>query len=183
MRRATILPLLLLCACASQNTAVPVGPERTTTVTIETVNSSRELRLTPTRPVAHSAVALVPVDRAWQALPAVYAALGLSGAGIIDEEQRRFGAGPLTLPRRVNGDRVSKFLDCGATVSMPNADAYAVTVQVVTQLVGEGEAGTRVQTVMEAAARPRDTAGNTVGCTSTGQLEQVIAERLQAARQ
>lgn len=183
MRRATILPLLLLGACASQTTTVPVGPERTTTVTIEMDNSTRELRLTPTRPATHSAIAVVPLERAWQALPEVYAALGLSGAGVISQEQRRFGAGPLTLPRRVNGERVSKFLDCGATVSIPNADAYAVTVQVVTQLAGEGEAGTRVQTVMEAAARPRDTAGNTVDCTSTGALERLIAERLQAAGQ
>ncbi|HEY7767312.1 hypothetical protein [Longimicrobium sp.] len=181
MARSAILPLVLLCACAPQATSVPVGPERMSTVIIETPEGSAEVRMVAARPHAHSSVVLVPVDQAWAALPGVYEGLGLSGAGIVDPGQRRFGMGPATMPRRVNGERLARFLDCGHTVSMPNADAYAVTVTMITQLNAEAPAATRVQTVLEATARPRDTAGNEVTCTSTGHLERLIASRLHPA--
>ncbi|HZG44566.1 MAG TPA: hypothetical protein VEY93_16560 [Longimicrobium sp.] len=180
MARSAILPLVLLCACAPRASSVPVGPERMSTVIIETPGGSHEVRMVAARPHTHSSVALVPVEQAWAALPGVYEGLGLAGAGVIDEGQRRFGAGPATLPRRLNGELLSRFLDCGSTVSMPNADGYAVTLTIVTQLSAEGP-GTRVQTVLEATARPRETAGNLVTCTSRGRLERLISSRLQPA--
>jgi hypothetical protein len=180
MARSAILPLVLLCACAPPARQVPVAPASMSTVTIETPGGSAEVRMVAARPHTHSSVLLVPVEQVWATLPAVYEGLGLSGAGVIDQSQRRFGMGPATLPRRLNGERPSRFLDCGATVSLPNADAYAVTVTVVTQLSAEGP-GTRAQTVVEATARPRDTAGNQVTCTTTGHLERLIASRLQPA--
>jgi hypothetical protein len=152
------------------------------TVIIETPEGSAEVRMVAARPHTHSSVVLVPVEQAWAALPGVYEGLGLAGAGIVDEGQRRFGMAPATLPRRVNGERLARFLDCGYTVSIPNADTYAVTLAIVTQLNGETTDATRVQTVLEATARPRDTAGNQVTCTSTGHLERLIASRLQLAR-
>jgi hypothetical protein len=181
MARSAILPLVLLCACAPQAPQVPVGPERMSTVIIETPEGSAEVRMMATRPHTHSSVVLVPVEQAWSALPGVYQGLGLPGSGIVDEAQRRFGAGPATLSRRLNDERLSRFLDCGYTVSIPNADAYAVTLTMVTQLNAEGPSATRVQTVLEATARPRDTAGNQVTCTSNGHLERLISSRLQPA--
>lgn len=178
MTRVAILPLVLLCACASQVSQVPIGPERTSTVTIESGRASTELRITPTRPHAHSSVTLAPVEQAWAALPAAYAALGITPAGVLDPDARRYGAGPVTV-RRIRGERLSRFVDCGSTMSIPNADSYAVTFRIVTQLIPDATGATRVQTVLEATARPRDTAGNTVDCTSTGYAERLIVQALQ----
>lgn len=178
MTRAAVVPLAFLAACTSQVSQVPIGPETTSTVTIETDQSSTELRITPTRPHAHSSVALAPVEQAWAALPGAYAALGIRPAGVQDPAARRYGAGPVTL-RRINGERVSRFVDCGSTMSIPNADSYAVTFRIVTQLIPDATGATRVQTVLEATARPRDTAGNTVDCTSTGYAERLIVQKLQ----
>jgi hypothetical protein len=182
MARSTVLTLLLLCGCAAQESQVPIGPERRSSVIIETDRGSQEVQLTAAPPNVHSSVALAPVDQAWAALPGAYAALGLQRAHAVDGAERTYRAGPATVPRRLGGERPSRFLDCGTTVSMPNADGYEVTLEIVTRLRPEGAAATRVETVVHATARPRETSGNLVSCTSNGQLERRIARHLQTAR-
>jgi hypothetical protein len=50
---------------------------------------------------------------------------------------------------------------------------------VTNQLVAEGTGVTRVQTLVEGTARPREMSSNPVLCTSTGELERRIAQQLQ----
>jgi hypothetical protein len=124
---------------------------------------------------------LLSLDSAWAALPGAYAAVGLTGGGVIDEAARQFGMAPTTLPRRLDNSPLSRFVDCGSTRLIPNADTYAVRLQVSTQLVAEVTGVTRVQTVVEGTARPREMSGNPVLCSSTGELERRIARQLQRA--
>jgi hypothetical protein len=93
----------------------------------------------------------------------------------------RFAVPRTDVIRALNGVRLSRYLDCGATVSVPNADSYAVTLQATTRLAPVTDATTRVETLVQATARPRDTAGNRVTCTSTGVLERQIAAHLSPA--
>lgn len=177
-RLLRLLPLLPLAACGPAAPAPDTAPPAGSTVRIETAHGTTEVRIDPTRARAHTTLVSLPPARAWAALPAAYAALGLpAGAG--DEAAGHSVVGPLHLARGLSGVRLSRYLDCGATVSIPNADAYAVTLRLDTRLVPAGAAATRVETLLQGSARPMDTAGDRVTCTSTGVLERRLVEELQ----
>lgn len=183
MRTVRLLPLLVLASCAPA--AAPAAPSRSAavqTVRIETSTGTSEARIEPTRPVAQSATVALPPARVWAALPAAYTALGLP-AGRGDEAAGRWVAGPAQVTRALGGTRLSRYLDCGATVSTPNADAYAVTLTVDTRLAPAAGGATQVETRVQAHARPLETAGDRVPCTSTGGLERRLGEELGRATQ
>jgi hypothetical protein len=180
MTRFSGFLLLFLAGCAAQ-APTPRGPERVSTVALTTANDGLVEASVRSRAEPRTANVLLPLESAWAALPGAYAALGLTGAGVIDEAARQFGVAPTTLPRRLNDTPLSRFVDCGSTRLLPNADSYAVRLQVSTQLAAEGTAVTRVQTLVEGTARPREMSGNPVLCTSTGELERRIARHLQRA--
>ncbi|HEX8320973.1 hypothetical protein [Longimicrobium sp.] len=180
MTRSSGFLLLFLAGCAAQ-APTPRGPERVSTVALTTANDGMVEASVRSRAEPRTANVLLPLDSAWAALPGAYAAVGLTGAGVIDEAARQFGVAPTTLPRRLDNSPLSRFVDCGSTRLIPNADTYAVRLQVTTQLVAEGAAITRVQTLVEGTARSREMSGNPVLCTSTGELERRIARQLQRA--
>ncbi|CAA9295501.1 MAG: hypothetical protein AVDCRST_MAG89-105 [uncultured Gemmatimonadetes bacterium] len=180
MTRSSCFLLLFLAACATQSPG-DRAPERVSTVALTTGNNAVIEASVRSRPEPRTALVLLPLESAWAALPGVYAAMGLTGGGVMDEAARQFGMPPTTLPRRLNDTPLSRFVDCGSTRLIPNADTYAVRLQVSTQLVAEGTALTRVQTLVEGTARPREMSGNPVLCTSTGELERRIVRQLQRA--
>lgn len=178
MTRSSCLLLLVLSACGTQ-VPVAAAPERVSTVAMTTGNDGLLEASVRSRAEARIANVLLPLESAWAALPSAYAAVGLTGAGVMDEASRQFGVAPTTLPRRLNDMPLSRFVDCGSSRFVPNADSYAVRLQVITQLIAEGTGATRVQTVVEGTARSREMSGNPVLCTSTGELERRIAQQLQ----
>ncbi|HEV2146892.1 MAG TPA: hypothetical protein VGR37_05800 [Longimicrobiaceae bacterium] len=173
MLRSLAFAVLALSACAPASPELSPGTRDSTLL----VNDGTVNIRTSERSVAVD----VPLaaEQAWAALPAAYEALGLRGGGPAGE--RLFGVPRMEASRALNGVRLSRYLDCGATVSVPNADSYAVTLQVSTRLTPVTGSSTRVETLVQGTARPRDTSGNPVACTSTGALERQIAEKLRPA--
>lgn len=178
----TLLPLLALAACGPAVPAPELAPPATRALRIETMDGTTEMRIDPTRARAHSTAVPLPQGRLWAALPAAYAALGLP-AGVGGQAEGRSVVGPLQLTRGLKGVRISRYLDCGATASVPNADSYAVTLHLDTRLEPAGASATRVETQLHASARPMETGGDRISCTSTGLLERRLAEELQRAGQ
>jgi hypothetical protein len=180
MTRSSLLPLLFLAACAAQ-APTPAAPERVSTVTMTTANDGLIEASVRSRVEPRTATVLAPLENAWAALPAAYAAVGLTGAGALDADRHIFGVGPVVLPRRLNNVPLSRFVDCGATQFVPNADSYAVRLQIVTRLTAEAAGVTRASTTVDGTARSREMSGNAITCTSTGELERRIAQALQPA--
>lgn len=183
MARLKVIPLLLLAAACGPAVSPPgAAPSRQpATVRIELPDGARELALTPDEVRAHATMLAVPVERASAALPRAFAEVGLE-AGAPSDGGMRLATAPRTLARGLKGVRMSRYLDCGATISTPNADTYAVTLQVTSRLAPGGASSlTRVETLLQASAKPIDTSGDRVSCTSTGELEKRIAEQLQLA--
>ena len=116
-----------------------------------------------------------PLDSVWLALPKAYELLGIPDAGV-DAERTMFG-NPGYRARRIEGERLSKYVDCGmGATAAPNADQYNVTLSVLTRLThGEG-GGTMVVTTVEATGKPRAVSGNPVYCQSKGTLEARVAQ-------
>ncbi len=116
-----------------------------------------------------------PPDSVWLALPRVYELLGIPDAGA-DPEQMTFGNLGYRA-RRVEGERLSKYVDCGmGATAVPNADQYNVTLSVLTRLTPGEDGGTMVVTTVEATGKPRAVSGNPVYCQSKGTLEAKVAQ-------
>jgi hypothetical protein len=117
------------------------------------------------------------VERAWQLMPEVYDALRLGG-GVVDSGKRIFGAQHLTYTGRPGGKSLSQYLDCGSQLVGPNADHYAVSLTVLTQ-VRAADSTAILDTRIEAYAKPRSVSGARLTCSTTGRLEKLIAAELE----
>ena len=77
----------------------------------------------------------------------------------------------------MDGQRPSRFLDCGRGPMANYADSYQVYLWTDTQII-PGSGGARVETVLRANAQARDTGGDPIPCASLGTLERRIVELL-----
>lgn len=123
--------------------------------------------------VVDSVVAVTPVA-AWSALPGVFETLGVE-ATTVDARSRAIG-NERFIATRIEGRSLSDYVDCGASFGRARADQYQVTMQILVQLGRDASGGTRVRTLLDAYAQPRDVAGNAYHCASTGRLERRVAE-------
>lgn len=76
----------------------------------------------------------------------------------------------------VGGKRVSYYLDCGADPrnGIARADAYDVTMSVVSVVTAVGDSTSLVTTDVEGDARAIGVSGDPIHCSTTGQLEHAI---------
>lgn len=113
-------------------------------------------------------------DRVWVALLTVYEELEIpvtdvrEGARVIEAVGVRM--------RRIDGERLSRFYDCGSIMTGPVADRYQVTLSLQSTVTARGPGGSGLATETEAFAQSREARTGRLHCTSTGQLERLIAE-------
>lgn len=157
------------CASSGGGSTPQAAPTRAQAVSGEMVRLSNE---------AYSATAVIPepIDVVWPRVRVAYEILDIPVAWT-DEPNHQLGNREFR-PRRIGGERLSRFLDCGQGVTArANADTYRVTMSVITTLRPESDsADTHVETLVQASARSRDTASRPIPCGSKGQLERMIAE-------
>ncbi|HEX8695100.1 MAG TPA: hypothetical protein VF746_21995 [Longimicrobium sp.] len=181
MRRLRPLLLLpLLAACAS--TASGGSPPSDGRVVVRDETAARsgdaaDVELDIDRRPAEGTVN-ASADRVWAALPRVYAALGIDGAGVMSQDPaaRRYGRQNLRLHRRLGGRPLSRVIECGSTYA-GDADTYAITMSVVTEVRPAGEAA-KVSTWLEASGRQQTASSTPVRCMTKGVLERQIAGML-----
>ncbi len=85
------------------------------------------------------------------------------------------------ISRRLDGEPMSRYIDCGRGFSGNNADVYRITLAVAAWI--EPNTGDPKSLMVAIAASGRDPAGSKSAysvCTSRGALEHRIAERVQA---
>lgn len=119
---------------------------------------------------------------AWGVLGGVYEQLGIP---ISESNPRAMQLGnPGYRARRVEGDRMNAFIDCGSDFSGPLANQYDITLSIMTKLTAKDDESTEVLTIMDAYGRPQAVSGNPIHCQSRGVLEmrvaQLVAEALGA---
>lgn len=80
----------------------------------------------------------------------------------------------------LGGQRLSLLLDCGVdpTTGVQRADAYDVTMTVLSAASSAGTDQTHVTTDVEATARAIGVSGDPLHCTTTGKLEEEIRGRV-----
>ncbi len=168
-----IFMVLALAACGSAGAAPGPVPEARISITAA-AGAMGGLRMY-NEPGVGSRLVDAPLDSVWLALPKAYDLLGIPDAGV-DPERTMFG-NPGYRARRIEGERLSKYVDCGmGATAAPNADQYDVTVSVLTPLTPGEDGGTMVVTTVEATGKPRAVSGNPVYCQSKGTLEARVAQ-------
>jgi hypothetical protein len=166
---------LLASACAPRSPDATEPPEtryRTLAITSSSGRSTTfDLRHQGT--VGETRVA-ARATAVWAVLPSVFEQLQIQvtridpSAGVMGNPGYRV--------REIEGERLSRFLDCGRGPVRPNADVYEVTLSVLVQLLPLAEDVTTVRTLVDGYARDRALSGGSVHCISWGSLERRIGE-------
>jgi hypothetical protein len=180
MRVPMLATLLVLCACASssggstgQNTDSPAMEQRVEMTRVETPNGVIQIDWHRERTYDQTAL-LVPVDRAWATVPAVFGELGIEPT-LVDSKQHVFGNAGANYRRKLGSQRMSRYFDCGSTAGISNADDYDLLVRVITQIIPAAGGLSALRTQVEATGHATAVSGQVVRCASTGALEARIA--------
>ena len=171
----TLVALAFTGGCGSSSYAPPATttPSLSTIYVTGNVNRTRTVELRHDSSVGERRIEASLSD-VWAAMPAVFAQLDVptttvdATAGVIGNSSFR--------ARRIGGQRMSDFLDCGSSFGRNYADSYAVNVGLLVQLVPTADGFTVVRTVLDAFARDPGTSGNSVHCITWGSLETRIAD-------
>ncbi len=178
-RPALLLALTFFLGCAPRPSAPPGARPNLASVILQTPDDTRQVNFRNESSVGQRTVAAT-VAQAWGVLPAVLAQLEIEVASI-DPREAVMG-NPGYRARRIEGERMSRYLDCGRSFGREYADHYAVTLAVQVQLVPSADGGTIVRTFLDAYARDQATSGSSVHCITRGSLErrvgELVAERL-----
>lgn len=166
---------LLASACAAPSSPAdrPPAPQEVET-RVEEGAASAILR---TRASALDAEIDAPLDRTWEALRATYEAMDIP-LGTFEPAEGQLGS-PRFRARRIGGERMSRWVDCGSGINGPRADTYQVHPVVTSWVRPAGAGATTLTTVVQATARPVDVSGSEVQCRSRGRLEEAIASAVQ----
>mgnify|MGYP006300081907 CR=1 FL=1 len=179
-----ILPAaaLLLAACASGNPETPEVGERSTNLSIQMSQGRQNLNLRTTAEinVVHDTISGDPGDL-FSLLPAVYEEVGVPITSV-NAAAKTLGALEVRARGDFAGERVSKWIDCGTSITGNVADQREVYVTVLTQIeaLEETEGVSGVSTHLTAYAVQAGRAGNRTDCGTSGRLERRIASALRA---
>ncbi|MDH5643820.1 MAG: hypothetical protein OEY63_06430 [Gemmatimonadota bacterium] len=110
----------------------------------------------------------------WAALPTVHLRLGIP-SNIRDSRNRIFGATHANLGS-IEGRPLSRYLDCGRTKGLANANQFSVNITATTKLRPNGAGRTVVETTVRGIANARSDRTVFESCSSNGTLELRLAQ-------
>jgi hypothetical protein len=118
----------------------------------------------------------VSAERVFAALPAVFTTLAVP-LTVVDTAARAMGAVRVLVRRPISGQRLSLLLECGTGNYGPNAERYSVQLTLVARAKAVDSTHSEVLTMVSGDAAPNGL-NTSVGCASTGRLEERFAELL-----
>ena len=127
-----------------------------------------------TDPDASAREITAPREAIWEVLPSVHEALSIP-LSIADQANYQMGNDGYWA-RHIEGDPLSRYIDCGRGRGAQNAVQYRATLFVMTRHAQVDGGGTMVETTVTGTASPRDVRGNSVNCSTVGRLELRIAQ-------
>lgn len=174
-----VLLLLALTACSTSRDAPPVSPAGASrgAMMVDVGSATVTMDLVREDQVTSGWIDVDP-GAAWRHLLVVYSTIGFE----MDElSEYRPDARRVTLSnhrvRRLAGQRPSRYLDCGYSLTSPKADQGRTLIFLSTWLLPEN-GGTTVVTRFEGSAQDIGSSTAAVSCSSNGRLERLIAQQL-----
>jgi hypothetical protein len=171
MRRSVLLSLLAVTACASGGSSgqsdqtVHVGGSGGGFLRVRGADGAKLVA------IDH------PVNRVWDALPAVFDSLGLP-ISEHDPANHIIGIAGMKAHKQLGKTSLAKYIDCGSAQGYPSAETYDIQLSVRTQVESHDKNATTIGTVVEAVGRPMAFSGEYVRCSSRGALEEAIVDEL-----
>ena len=163
--------VVAVTACASTNT-VNTGYEQRHTI-VDAPGGRFDLLLTRDYELSTDTLVLPP-SRAWKGLVQAYAGFGEPLQGV-DGEHYMIATLPFHAHSTFAGERMTRWLDCGQTITGDIASSYEITLRLGT-LIDTSDAGRSiVRTAVNATAIAPGSGTTPVECSSRGALEKRIA--------
>ena len=129
------------------------------------------LASTPEFTTAYRSSVALPAAEVLKRLLVAYDAVGIP-LTVADQATRTVGNEGMRRTRTLAGKRLSEYLSCGTGSSGgPNADLYAVTMSVVSQVHVVTDNSSEVATMVQATAAPMTFGTPPVPCSTTNALE------------
>lgn len=155
-----LVATLMGCGGTPMNQQIPVTRGRNYARSIDTLGVE--------------SVVPVPPDKVWKILAAVYTDLGLE-VNFRETENFRLGTCYQRVRMRLGKERLSAFVDCGETRSVPNADQYDIALTVLTTVRPNSSGTSSLYTfVLGVGLDSSGAASNRIWCYSQGALEERI---------
>lgn len=167
--------LLIIAACGQPPGGISTPAPRMDRTHVESQHVDYDIVSTADGAEIRS-LAAYPAADVWQAVPRVYADLAIAIETL--DPTHRFLAGVASARRQFASKPLSHFVNCGSTLMGPNANSYAVRLHVQTEVDSTGPGEARVRTVLQSTGA--GDGGTTVRCSSTGDLERTIGDRVRA---
>ncbi|MCY4397847.1 MAG: hypothetical protein OXE96_00670 [Gemmatimonadetes bacterium] len=180
LRTLAVAALAATAGCASGTSGTDDASEPTPqqTRTVMRVGGYAPVEIY-NEPGVGARVVAAEAEVVWSVLGGVYAQLDIP---VTASNPRTMEIGnPGYSARRVGGDRMNTFVDCGSDLSGALANLFEITLLVTTKLTSKGEDGTEVLTLVDAWGEPRGVSGNPVHCQSRGVLELRVAQEVAEA--
>jgi hypothetical protein len=178
--RSTLTAWAALGALGALGACAPPARPPSATPTLSTVFVTPAYGRTPQgvdlrheSTVGQRAVAAT-VGQVWSVLPTIFEQLEIETTTLDPAGAIMGNAGYVA--RRVEGRRLSTYLDCGRSFGREYADSYSVTLGVLVQLDTSADGQTLVRTILDAYARDPSQSGGSVHCITWGSLERRIGE-------
>lgn len=171
----SVLLAAVTAACASSGSG-PEGTTRSGPGTVAIAGSGGPNMVVETyTPVAQSehAVAAREVE-IWPHLQSIFDQLEIEVTEV-NASQRIMG-NPRFRPRRIEGERLSTYVECGRDHAGAYADQHEVWLTFMVQLLRGPDGGTNVATLLTGTAQPRSVSASALPCES----KQVLEPRLVA---
>lgn len=183
MRRSALLLSLVVLfslACASGKAGTPEAGERGTNLNLQMRRGgpNMNLRTIANVDVVHDTLSGRP-DDLFSLLPEVYNDLGVPISSV-NAEAQALGALEVRARGDFAGDRVSRWLDCGTSITGDIADQREIYVTALTQVEALEEAPgvSGISVHVTGYSVPSGVSGNRTGCRATGRLERAIIAHL-----
>lgn len=185
MRPVLALVAVAVAACSSApggSDPVPVPAAAQTRQTERVVTSSGGPGLALNTANLDNNIKLLStgtVAQVWSVLPAIYEDLGIP-LTVKDDNRKVIGNEGWRTRRQVGRVPMQRYLDCGRSGTIENAETYQITMTIVTTVTANPDGGSVVGTLISATGRnPLTSATNEVRCASTGDLEIRIRDMVQ----
>lgn len=163
---------VVLCGCASANTAEQVGRPPTMKVSQEAGAVIGEA------PIASTIAIAAAPTMVWVAVKKTYSAFEIP-VTVENPALHQLGNPDFNKTRTLAGQPMATLVDCGIGNAGPNAARYRIYISLLTNVSADGAGGTKVQ--LGFVANGRDVAGNsteTVSCATNGRFEKIFLDRV-----
>lgn len=163
---------LVTLACATTGTPGS-GPYEQSHVIVDAPGGRYDLLLTREQYLSSDTLTVAP-KAAWPALVQTYAAFGVPLQGA-DQAHYMIATQPFHAHSSFAGERMSRWLECGSTMTGDIATTYEITLRFGSLLDTSVVGRTIVRSAVSATAIATGTGTTPVQCSSRGSLEKRIA--------